>query len=123
MERWFLSLIVLSIFFLGGVASIKCYSCNYPDTKCGDRFAYTNPDANECSGSCVKRRGIRPQGGVEVYRGCQSQTTTYCHETTYVEMSVVECFCNEEYCNNSNSVRMSALSLILAIISILYNTL
>ncbi|OWF51169.1 protein quiver-like [Mizuhopecten yessoensis] len=123
MERWLASLLLLCLFFIVGAASIKCYSCNYPDEKCGDYFAYTNPDANDCQGSCVKRRGTREGGGVEVYRGCNTQKNTYCTQSDYVGMNVRECYCNEDYCNHSNSVRVSAVSLVIAFITVLYNLL
>ncbi|XP_033742521.1 uncharacterized protein LOC117328979 [Pecten maximus] len=100
MEKRLLSLLVLCIFFVIGEAAIKCYSCDYPDVKCGDNFAYTPSDAIECAGSCVKRSGKRSDGSYEVYRGCHSQTETYCHDAQYNGMSVTECFCNEEYCNS-----------------------
>ncbi|XP_069129056.1 UPAR/Ly6 domain-containing protein qvr-like [Argopecten irradians] len=117
-----LGLLVLCLLFVTGEA-IKCYSCNFPDEKCGDRFAYTQPEANECYGSCVKRRGKRTQGAIEVYRGCHTQTETTCQAASYVGMSVTECFCNEEYCNHSNQVKMSVGSLVIAFVTVLYNVL
>ncbi|OWF51170.1 hypothetical protein KP79_PYT12319 [Mizuhopecten yessoensis] len=55
------------------VSSIKCFTCNYPDEKCGDQFAYTNSDARNCKGACVTRRGTR-EGEMSDHRDLGSLT-------------------------------------------------
>ncbi|XP_021352195.1 uncharacterized protein LOC110449570 [Mizuhopecten yessoensis] len=123
MERWLASLLLLCLFFIVGVSSIKCFTCNYPDEKCGDQFAYTNSDARNCKGACVTRRGTREGNRVEVYRGCYSNRHTSCITSDYVGMKVKECYCNGNYCNHSNSVTVSAVSLVITSITVLYKLL
>ncbi|XP_071087928.1 uncharacterized protein [Haliotis cracherodii] len=104
-------LAVLGLLYLHQGEAIQCYACSsMHDFRCADDFRVTRAAAQQCTGSCVKYRGVRPTHVgemVEITRGCMpQQSSVECRDTQHNGLDVYGCTCNTDYCNNS--LRMSA---------------
>ncbi|KAK7498707.1 hypothetical protein BaRGS_00010084 [Batillaria attramentaria] len=107
-SRGLLTTVLLASFFTCCVAP-QCFSCTQLDEGCGDRFGQKNTDAHFCDGTCAKFRGERYSNQVrivEITRTCVAQRSEGCEDTRWNGISVKGCYCNTDFCNTADSLRM-----------------
>ncbi|KAK3099921.1 hypothetical protein FSP39_011807 [Pinctada imbricata] len=112
------------IIYISAYGAIRCFSCSSTSTTaCGDDFGMTSPSAQDCPGTCIKRRGKRDNAGVdvvEVTRGCVEQTGDKCFDSSFNGISVYSCTCNTNYCNSASNWKYmySPLATLIVILNI-----
>ncbi|RUS79204.1 hypothetical protein EGW08_013033 [Elysia chlorotica] len=96
-----------------------CFICHTDtDSGCGDNFSISTSDSEkrqECTGSCVKRRGKRERGSVsrtEVQRSCRSYGSEGCYTEEFNGITQYTCLCNSDFCNGSPTQFQQSFSLV-----------